>query len=97
MDTDNKPIQTFRQGAIGASIWRRLGANGEFFEFSLSRSFKRSGDDAGYTQSYRARNAADLLAVIGAASDWINREEDLRSVGQNGYVEPAEPAHVDSS
>ena len=48
MDNEkSQPVETFREGAIGASVWRREGKNGPFYEFTLSRSYVKSENEAG--------------------------------------------------
>lgn len=66
-----KPVQTFREGAIGVSVWEREGSEGTFYEFTLSRSFKRSEDEAGYSQSFREYNDEALVKIIGLAVAFI--------------------------
>lgn len=72
MENETKrPVQTFREGAIGVSVWERNGTNGPFYEFTLSRSYKKSEEDSGYSQSFREQNEAALTKVIGEASAFI--------------------------
>lgn len=66
-----KPVQTFREGAIGASLWKREGQNGGFYEFTLTRSYKKSEDKAGYSQCFREYNGEALVKVIGQAVEFI--------------------------
>lgn len=68
-----KPVNIIRQGAIAASIWKRQAPNGfEYYEFSLSRSWKtQSTGREGYSQAFFARNAAELQAVIEETASWI--------------------------
>lgn len=68
---NNKPIQTFREGALGVSVWKRDGNQGEFYEFTLARSYKKSADAAGYAQTFREYNEQALINVIGQAAAYI--------------------------
>jgi len=82
MDTETKkPVQTFRDGAIGVSVWKRDGNQGEFYEFTLSRSYKKTDDEAGYAQTFREYNEQALVALIGQASAFI-REQSEQSASQ---------------
>ncbi|MBI1827332.1 MAG: hypothetical protein HY287_04025 [Planctomycetes bacterium] len=67
----HKPIQTFREGAIGVSIWKRTGRNGSFYDFTLSRSYKKSDTEAGYALNFHEDNERALVAVIGQAASFI--------------------------
>lgn len=69
-----KPVQTFREGAIGVSLWKREGQNGCFYEFTLARSFKKSEDQAGYSQCFREYNEEALMKVIGLAAAFIREQ-----------------------
>ena len=69
-----KPVQTFREGAIGVSVWKRESSDGPFYEFTVSRSYKKSEEEAGYSQSFREYNEQTLLKVIGQASAFIREQ-----------------------
>lgn len=61
-----KPVETIRRGAIAASIWFRQSPAGfPYYDYSLSRSWKSvsTGRD-GYSDSFFAKNEAELLEVI---------------------------------
>lgn len=70
----NRPVQTFREGAIGASVWRREGKNGPFFEFTLSRSYVKSEDEAGYSANFREQNELALVKVVTQAAEFIRTQ-----------------------
>jgi len=72
-----KPVNTIRQGAIAASIWKRQAPSGfEYFEFTLSRSWKaQSSGREGYSQNFFARNAEELQNVIREAAIWIEGQQ----------------------
>lgn len=72
---DNKPFQTFRDGAIGVSIWERDGSDGPFYEFTLSRSYKKSDTEAGYSACFREYNDQALVSVIGQAVAFIRQQD----------------------
>ena len=53
-----KPVQTFRNGAVGGSVWLKQSNTGYwYYDFSLSRSWKSmsSGKD-GYSANFFERN-----------------------------------------
>lgn len=70
------PVRVFREGAIAASIWEREGANGTFYDFTLSRSWKNeTSGKSGYSTNFTARNAAALQKVIGEATRFIEERQ----------------------
>jgi hypothetical protein len=71
------PEQVIRDGGIAAMIWRRESTTGfPYYEFSISRSWKSvSSGKTGYSQNYFAKNEAQLVKVIGLASNWITEAE----------------------
>ena len=73
---NDKPVKTFRDGAIGASIWARHGKQGAYFEVTFSRSWKdQETGDTGYAQCFSARNLDGLVQVLGDALAWIENAE----------------------
>lgn len=71
------PVKTCRHGAIAASIWKRQATSGfEYFDFTLSRSWKTSDSGReGYSSSFFVRNAEELQAVIEEAASWIESQQ----------------------
>jgi len=68
----NKPVETFREGTIAASVWERAGRRGKYFELTLSRSFRRSKEDGfGYSPCFRERDVEPVKRCIDAAAAWI--------------------------
>jgi len=68
-----RPVKMIRQGAVAASIWKRQSPSGfEYFDFSLSRSWKSKGTDReGYSPNFFARSEEDLISVVKGATSWI--------------------------
>ena len=68
-----KPLKTFRVGAIAASVWQRQTPTGfEYLDFSLSRSWKlKSGEKEGYSTSFFHNNEHALVDVIEQAAAFI--------------------------
>jgi hypothetical protein len=67
----NKPIKTFRHGAIGLSVWERRGRNGVFYDFTLSRSYKGGDGGTSYTLTFREDNGEAIVRVVNDATAWI--------------------------
>ena len=68
-----KPLKTFRVGAIAANVWQRQTPTGfEYLDFSLSRSWKlKSGEKEGYSTSFFRNNEDALIEVIEQATAFI--------------------------
>ena len=68
-----KPLKTFRVGAIAASVWNRQTSTGfEYLDFSLSRSWKlKSGEKEGYSTSFFHNNKDALIEVVELATAFI--------------------------
>lgn len=70
------PVHVIRDGAIAASIWRRTTGHGlDYFEYTLSRSWKSKTDKTGYSQSYFPRNEEALTSVVRQATAYIAAAE----------------------
>jgi hypothetical protein len=76
------PVQTIRDGAVAASIWRRQSPSGyAYYDFSLSRSWKSmSSGKTGYSQNFFGRHKAELVNVIERASEEIARLEAAEGI-----------------
>lgn len=74
------PVHTIRQGAVAASIWRRMSPAGyEYFDYSLARSWQsKSSGNTGYSRNFFSRNQTELIKVIEEASRWIAAHEEAR-------------------
>lgn len=69
---DNRPIQTFRDGAIGASVWLRQTRAGVFYDVTVSRAWKdEEAGKSGYSQTYSDYNLDSLIQVTQDAKLWI--------------------------
>jgi hypothetical protein len=58
----NRPVQTFREGAVGVSVWKRSGSQGDYYEFTLARSYVKN------------ENEAALVKVIAQAAEFIRNK-----------------------
>ena len=67
-----KPIMTFREGAIGLSIWQREGKAGAYFDFTLSRCYQAQTGQFSYSNSFHESNTEALARVIDLANQWIH-------------------------
>lgn len=78
-----KPIKTFRVGAIAANVWKRQTPTGfEYLDFSLSRSWKlKSGEKEGYSTSFFHNNKEALIEVVEQATAFI--VENSVAVGES--------------
>lgn len=80
---NNKPTKTFREGAIGVSVWERQGRNGIFYDFTVSRSYKQGENVSAYASTFRADNADAIVRVVSAAAAWIREQrENTRVPGE---------------
>jgi hypothetical protein len=68
----SKPITTFRNGAIGVSVWERKGKNGPFYEFTISRSYIGKDEKPGYTNSIGMSDIPSLRELLDGAERWMN-------------------------
>lgn len=92
-----KPIKTVRNGAVGASIWKRQAPSGfEYFDFSLSRSWKtQTTGREGYSPNFFAGNLDDLQATISEAANWIaSQQASLLESSPAGHA--TSPADTDA-
>ena len=84
-------VHTVRRGAIAANIWERQTQTGyPYYDFSLSRSWKKSEDKHGYSSNFHPQNVQALIHCIEGATKWIldkaaksNQPEDVAFPVQN--------------
>lgn len=65
MNTNTKPIETLRDGALKATIWKTFGDHGNFYRVRLSRTWKDQGGkyhDADSFSGVEVLQASLLLA-----------------------------------
>jgi len=71
MDT-TKPVQTFRDGAVGASVWLKNTRAGVFYDVTLSRAWTdEETGKSGYSQNFSDRYLDSVIKVAGEAKAWI--------------------------
>ena len=71
-------VTTFREGAVGATVWLKERAEGMLsLTFSLSRSFQsKSSGKTGYSTEYADYNVEALHSVTSQAGDFIRKHKD---------------------
>lgn len=76
---NEKPIQTFREGAVGASIWLKEMESGTFLDVTFSRSYKNDETgECGYSRTFSQRHLEGLAKVASQAYNWIEQQEETR-------------------
>lgn len=90
MNSNTKnPVQTFRDGAVGLSVWCRQTRDGRsFYDFSISRSYVKKDDEtgletAGYSSTFTERHEEQLKSVIGQACQFIREAEETDQPASN--------------
>ncbi len=71
----HEPVDTIRDGAIKASIWKNESEKGPYFATTISRSYKNADGDWKESRSF---NSSDLLKVAEVARLAYARTNDLR-------------------
>ncbi len=81
MDT-TKPVKTFRDGPVGASVWLRQTKAGVFYDLTVSRSWKdQDSGESGYSRNFSDRHLESLVWVTEQAKDWIaEKKQDAQTV-----------------
>jgi len=74
----SKYIETIRDGAVAANIFRGNTADGHtYLYFELSRSWKTTtGNREGYSKRFYERNSDALCTVIQQAQRWIEQNPE---------------------
>lgn len=77
-EVQNKPLQTIRDGALKATIWRNANDKGDFISVTLSRIYK---DHEGNFKETNSLSGSELLRIARLAH--IAYDEILIELGQN--------------
>ena len=72
----NKPIETLRDGAIKATIWKNTSDKGDFYSVDIVRGYKDQQDNWKDTHSF---SGAELLRVANLAQQAYNRIQEVRA------------------
>jgi hypothetical protein len=87
-----KPIKTFRDGAVGASIWLRSTQAGVFYDVTFSRSYTNDATgNPGYTSSFSERHMLSLRKVAKQAESWILQQKHGGEIVANEAAEGGRP------
>ena len=80
--TDNKPVYTFNEGLVRASIFFNENEMGGFYDTTFSRIYRTSQNSWAYSQSFGELDLAALEKCVQAAYSWIqaNKETDAPEV-----------------
>lgn len=73
--TNQKPAAKLRDGAIVATLWKKEGEHGVFFNTTIARTYKK-GDDYKDTNSF---GGAELLRVSRLAAKAYDLELQLKA------------------
>ena len=76
----NRPIQTLRDGALSASIWKNEAENGAFYSVTFGRTYT---DDNEQPHSADSFSGADLLRIGHLSGKAYDRINELRSKDKN--------------
>ena len=74
-NTNNKPIETIRDGSIKATIWKNFGDNGNFYTVQITRTWK---DDQANFHDADSFSGSQLLRVAHLAAKAYDRTAELR-------------------
>ena len=78
-----KPMKTFREGAVGLSVWQREGKAGTYFDFTVSRCYQGKDGDFKYSNSFHDSNAEALTRVVSQATEWIQQHREAAGIAAN--------------
>jgi hypothetical protein len=67
--TKNPPVETLRDGAIKAAIWRNESENGVFFGVTFARTYKNGEGNLQDTDSYSGSQLLRLARLAEKAYD----------------------------
>ena len=73
-ETKTRPVETLRDGAIKAAIWKNESENGPFFSVTFARTYK-NGEELKDTDSF---SGSELLRLARLAEKAYDRTNKLR-------------------
>lgn len=74
-DTNRKPEDTLRDGALKATIWKNEGEKGPFYNATITKTYR---DDRGEYRDTHSFSSNDLLRVSELSRKAHNRVLDLK-------------------
>lgn len=72
--TKQRPVETLRDGAIKAAIWKNESDNGDFFAVTFARTYKSDDGELHDTDSF---SGAQLLRLARLAEKAYDRQAKL--------------------
>ncbi len=78
-NTEHRPAQSLRYGALEATIWRNQSESGDYLNTTFSRNYKQ-GDDWKETDSFRE---VDLPTLSKLALDAHTEIQKLKETGED--------------
>jgi hypothetical protein len=82
-----RPVETLRDGAIKAAIWKNESENGDFFAVTFARTYKAGKDDLRDTDSF---SGAQLLRLARLAEKAYDRAAQLTREARSDGSDDAE-------
>ena len=67
--TKQRPVETLRDGAIKAAIWKNESENGVFFNVTFARTYKDGDGDLNDTDGFSGTQLLRLSRLAGKAYD----------------------------
>jgi hypothetical protein len=83
-ETKQRPVETIRDGAIKASIWKNESENGAFHGVTFARTYKDSKGELQDTNSY---SGAQLLRLARLAQKAYDRAAKLTKAARTTEVD----------
>ena len=74
------PVDTLRNGALKAAIWKNTGSNGDFYNVRITRTYRKQSGEYGESSSF-SRN--ELLQVALIATEANKRIHELAAGGES--------------
>jgi len=91
MDQKNRPVETFRDGRLKATIWQNESDKGAYHTVSLSKVFE---DQSGQLRETNSFSAGELLRVAELARE---SHAFVREVNRSRSVERSQQQQMDHS
>ena len=85
--TKQRPVETLRDGAIKAAIWKNESENGNFFAITFSRTYKNGNGELHDTDSF---SGSQLLRLAALAQKAYDRTGELRKAAPAEATEEEE-------
>ena len=67
--TKQRPVETLRDGAVKAAIWKNEGENGTFFNVTFARTYKNGDGNLHDTDSFSGTQLLKLARLADKAYD----------------------------